>query len=167
MTEETNLSEMNYEMFPELSAITKCNECPIMWVCDKYKKSSRCHFELMRLKVSTQKGRYLSSTDQKKFLAEIEENLSKYEQIIKYNAKPMKKDLIKLINMKLQLYDIVYNGKTQMATNIQINNNSSSMDIKKVMDSLREEEKMINIEGKEKEEVTMNVKEEEQGESTI
>jgi len=147
MTEETKELTPEYiERFPELKSVTKCDDCPIMWVCDKAKKGGLCHFELLRLKASTRKNKYLSSSSQKKFLAEIEETLGKYEEIIKYDAKPMKKDLLKLINIKLQLYEIMYSKTPQMATNIQINNDSTSMDIKKMMNDLQNEKEVI-IEG--------------------
>jgi len=131
---------------PIIQNLTKCDECPISWVCDKYTPKGRCHFEIMRLKASTQKGKYLSSSEQVKFLEEIEENLKRYEDVIKYDAKPQKKDLIRLINMKIQLFDVMYAKGAQLSTNIQINSGPAGLDVKKIMDNLRDKEKVVEVE---------------------
>jgi len=144
-----NIDESNH---PLVQNLAECDNCPIAWVCDKYTQKGRCYFEIMRLRASTQKGKYLSSSEQVKFLEEIEENLKKYEDIIKYDNKPQKKDLIRLINMKIQLYEVMYAKGAQQNTNIQINASSAGLDVKKIMDNLREgEEKVVDVEEVEKE----------------
>jgi len=132
---------------PVVQNLTRCDECPISWVCDRFTSRGRCYFEIMRLKASTQKGKFLSSSEQVKFLEEIEENLKKYEDLIKYDGKPQKKDIIRLINMKIQLYEVMYAKGAQMNTNIQINSSPAGLDVKKIMDNLRAGgEKIVDVE---------------------
>ena len=122
--------------FKELS---HCNTCPVMYSCDKFMKDARCFFEIEAIKAIKQRPNNLLSDDPKKYLLDIEVTMNKLEQVINAHDNPNAKDMKDLMYMKMQLYKMKYDKPNQ--TNIQVNTNVQTVDIKKIMAEMRKDEK--------------------------
>jgi len=119
--------------------LSHCNTCPVMFSCDKFMKDARCFFEIQAVKAIKQRPNNLLSDDPSKYLLDIEVTMNKLEQVINAHDKPSPKDMKDLMYMKMQLYKMKYDKPNQ--TNIQINNNAQTVDIKKIMAEMRKDEK--------------------------
>jgi len=76
----------------------------------------------------------------------MEETLRRYEEAIKYDTKSTPKNLLKLLSVKMQIYEILYGKAPTQNTNVMVSN-STSIDIKKLMEGMRkEEDKVVDVE---------------------
>ena len=93
---------------PLKESLSDCDSCPIRQMCTQSLQNAKCYFEIQQLKANHQKGYLFIEKNPRKMLEDIQITICKLEEAVHYDENPRKKDLVRLIRLKMRLFTAVY-----------------------------------------------------------
>jgi len=128
---------------PLTKILSKCSVCDIQQFCGKFKDNARCFFQIQNIKAQYKKQKSITSGNPLDLLADIQTNIDKLEELMRYNDekgyKNKKSDLKDLAFLKLQVYEMIYGRKQPLAVAIG-KIEAPQMDVKNLMSQLRKKD---------------------------